>query len=107
MTDARYILREKAPDTAHRYMSLLVDQFLCHLWVRRRLCMANKNRLKRAAVKIGTAVGRADSRAHQAAHKVAKAAKAAEKELNALGKQVDALKRQLQKSTKRLRRALR
>jgi hypothetical protein len=69
--------------------------------------MASQNGLKRAAVKIGAAVGRADSKAHQAARKLAKAAVAAEKELAALAKQVDAFKRQLRKSTARLKRALR
>ncbi len=64
--------------------------------------MARKSRLTRVAVKIGAAMGKADRRAH----KVAKAGALAKKELEGLAKQVDALKRQLQKSTKRLKRAL-
>ncbi|HET8921771.1 MAG TPA: hypothetical protein VFN26_02115 [Candidatus Acidoferrum sp.] len=64
--------------------------------------MAKKNRLARVAVRIGAAVGRADRKAHQ----IAKAGVLAKKELNDIGKQVDALKRQLQKTTKRLKRAL-
>lgn len=64
--------------------------------------MAKKNRLTRVAVSIGTAVGKADRKAHQ----IAKAGGLAKKELADIGKQVDALKRQLQKTTKRLRRAL-
>jgi predicted nucleic acid-binding Zn-ribbon protein len=65
--------------------------------------MARKNRLARVAVGIGEAIGRADRKAHQ----VAKAGVLAKKELEAIGKQVDALKRQLQKTTKRMKAALR
>ena len=65
--------------------------------------MAKKNRLTRAAVRIGAAVGKADRKAHQ----IANAGVLAKKELIAIGKQVDALKRQLQKTTKRLKHALR
>ena len=36
--------------------------------------MATKNKLKDAAVKIGSAVGKADARAHKAVYKAAKAA---------------------------------
>jgi hypothetical protein len=64
--------------------------------------MAKKNKLTRVAVGIGTAMGKAD----RAAHKVATAGKVAKGELEAIAKQVDALKRQLQKTTKRLKRAL-
>ena len=64
--------------------------------------MAKKNRFTRVAESIGTAVGRADRKAHQ----IAKAGVLAKKELNDIGKQVDALRRQLQKTTKRLKRAL-
>jgi multidrug resistance efflux pump len=65
-----------------------------------------KNRLRNAAVKIGSAVGRIDGAAHKAALRAAKAAHVARQELIDLEKQVDALKKQLQKSTKRLRSAL-
>ena len=64
--------------------------------------MARKNKLTQVAVKIGSAMGRADRKAHQ----IVKAGKLAKKELADISKQVDALKRQLQASTKRLRRAL-
>jgi len=64
--------------------------------------MAKKSRLTRVAVGIGSAMGRAD----RAAHKVAKAGVVAKGELESISKQVDALKRQLQKTTKRLKRAL-
>jgi hypothetical protein len=69
---------------------------------RRRTKMATKNRLKQVAVRIGAAVGRADRKAHQ----VAKAGVLAKKELQDISKQVDALKRQLLKTTKRLKKAL-
>ncbi len=61
-----------------------------------------RSRLKRVAVKIGRAIGKADRKAHQ----VAKAGLVAKEELEDIGKQVEALKRQLQKTTKRLRKAL-
>jgi hypothetical protein len=61
-----------------------------------------KNQLKRAARKIGAAMGKAD----RTAHKVAKAGLVAKQELVQLSKQVESLKRQLQKTTKRLRSAL-
>jgi hypothetical protein len=61
--------------------------------------MAKKNKLRDAAVKIGSAVGRADGTAH-------KAARVAKEELNELTKHVDALKKQLKKSTKNLKTAL-
>lgn len=64
--------------------------------------MTRKSRLRRVAVRIGAAVGRAD----RTAHKVAKAGVLAKKELEDISKQVEALKRQLRKTTKRLRRAL-
>lgn len=64
--------------------------------------MAKKNRLANAATHIGAAVGRAD----RAAHKVAKAGVVAKKELAQISKQIESLKHQLQKSTKKLRKAL-
>ncbi|MGO9591288.1 MAG: hypothetical protein ACLP3K_14735 [Candidatus Acidiferrales bacterium] len=65
--------------------------------------MAKKSRLREAAVKIGSVVGKAD----RTAHKVVKAGGVAKKELAAISKQVEALKKQLQKTTKKLQRALR
>jgi polyhydroxyalkanoate synthesis regulator phasin len=64
--------------------------------------MAKKSRLTRAAVRIGAVMGKAD----RTAHKVAKAGVVAKKELAAITKQVEALKKQLQKTTKRLKHAL-
>lgn len=68
--------------------------------------MAKKNRLKDAAMKIGSAAGRVDARAHKAALKAARAAHVARQELIDLTKQVEALKRQLKTSTERLMSAL-
>ncbi len=65
--------------------------------------MAKKNRLTQAAVKIGGAMGSAN----RAARKIAKAGLVAKGELAEISKQVEALKRQLQKTTKRLKHALR
>lgn len=64
--------------------------------------MARKSKLTRVAARIGAAVGRAD----RTAHKVAKAGVLAKRELEDISKQVEALKRQLLKTTKRLKRAL-
>ena len=64
--------------------------------------MAKKSKLTRVAVKIGSAMGKADRKVQ----KVAKAGTIAKKELDDISKQVDALKRQLQKTAKRLKRAL-
>ena len=65
--------------------------------------MANKNRLTQVAEKIGTAMGKAD----RTARKVARARLVAQEELEDISKQLEALKRQLQKTTKRLKLALR
>ena len=64
--------------------------------------MAKKSKFTRVAARIGAAMGRAD----RTAHKVAKAGVLAKSELDDISKQVDALKRQLQKTTRRLKRAL-
>jgi len=64
--------------------------------------MAKKSKLTQVAVKIGAVMGRADRKAQQ----VAKAGVLAKKELRAISKQVDVLKRQLFQTTKRLRKAL-
>jgi hypothetical protein len=61
-----------------------------------------KSHLKTAAKKIGAAIGRAD----RTAHKVAKAGVLAKSELEDISKQVDALKKQLVKTTKKLKKAL-
>jgi hypothetical protein len=64
--------------------------------------MAKKSKLSQVAEKVGAAMGRADRKARQ----VANAGVLAKKELKDISKQVDALKRQLQKTTKRLKNAL-
>ena len=60
------------------------------------------SKLNQVAVRIGAAMGKAD----RTAHKVAQAGVIARKELEDISKQVEALKRQLQKTTKRLKAAL-
>ena len=62
-----------------------------------------RNRLTRVAVRIGKAVGKADRKAHQ----VAAAGLVAKKELDEIAKQVEGLKKQLLRTTKRLKAALR
>jgi hypothetical protein len=68
--------------------------------------MAKKNKLTDAAVQIGSVMGRVDGKAHKAVNKATKAAHVARLELTALSKQVDALKKQLKKSSSRLQSAL-
>jgi DNA-directed RNA polymerase sigma subunit (sigma70/sigma32) len=65
--------------------------------------MARKSRLTRVAVGIGTVIGKADRKAQQ----VAKAGLMAKQGLEDIAEQVEVLKRQLQKTTKRLKQALR
>jgi hypothetical protein len=65
-----------------------------------------KSRLTTAAKKIGAAMGKADRTAHVTAKKVAKASVVAKAELEHVAKQVEALKKQLAKSTKKLKKAL-
>jgi predicted phage tail protein len=64
--------------------------------------MVKKNKLTEVSIKIGTALGKADRQAR----KISEASSVAKEELVALAKQVDGLKRQLEKTTKRLKRVL-
>jgi prefoldin subunit 5 len=64
--------------------------------------MAKKTTLKSVSVSVGTALGKADKKAHQ----LVKAGAIAKEELQTLSKQVDELKKQLAKTTKRLRKAI-
>ena len=68
--------------------------------------MAKKNTLKNAAVRIGTAAGTIDGKAHKAVHKAAAAAHVAKQELIEVSKQVESLKKPLEKSSRRLKNAL-
>jgi hypothetical protein len=68
--------------------------------------MAKKTNLTDAAVKIGSAVGKAEGTARKKADQAARVARVARQELIELSKQVDALKKQLKKSTKTLQSAL-
>jgi polyhydroxyalkanoate synthesis regulator phasin len=65
--------------------------------------MRKKDGLSRAAEKVGAVVGRAEG----TARKIKKAGVVAKKELDHITKQIENLKRQLQKTTKRLKHALR
>lgn len=68
--------------------------------------MAKKDRLAEVSKKIGTALGKADKQARARAKKVAHAGVVAKEELHDIAKQVEALKLQLAKTTKRLKKAL-
>ena len=68
--------------------------------------MAKNDKLMEASVKIGTALGKADKQARRRARKVAEASVVAKEELHEIAKQVEVLKQQLAKTTKRLKKAL-
>ena len=68
--------------------------------------MAKNDKLKEVSVKIGTALGKADKQARRRARKVAEASVVAKEELHEIAKQVEVLKQQLAKTTKRLKKAL-
>jgi chaperonin cofactor prefoldin len=68
--------------------------------------MVKKDKLTEVSRKIGTALGKADKQAHVHARKLAAAGKITKKELQDISKQVEALKKQLAKSTDRLKKAL-
>jgi hypothetical protein len=65
--------------------------------------MANNTRLVGIATKIGTVAGRAD----RTAHKAARAAVEAKKELSALVGRMEEIAQDLKQTSKRLRQALR
>jgi seryl-tRNA synthetase len=65
--------------------------------------MAKKSKLTKVAASIGGALGKADRKAH----KIVQAGSLAKEELRAISKQVDALKRQLEKTARRLQNAVR
>ena len=64
--------------------------------------MAKKDRLTQVSEKIGTAMGKAEKKARQ----FKKAGVVAKQELRAISKEIDNLKKQLQKTTKHLKKAL-
>lgn len=68
--------------------------------------MAKKDRLTDVSVKIGSALGKADKEARKRAKQVAEASVIAKEELQGIAKQVEALKKQLAKTTERLKKAL-
>lgn len=68
--------------------------------------MAKKDRLTQVSVGIGKALGKADKQARLQARRVADASVIAKEELQEISKQVDALKKQLAKTTVRLKKAL-
>ena len=68
--------------------------------------MAKKDRLTDVSVKIGAALGKADKQARMRAKQVSEASVIAKEELQEIAKQVEALKKQLAKTTERLKKAL-
>jgi hypothetical protein len=68
--------------------------------------MAKKNKLTEVGKKVGAALGKANREAHIQARKVSAASKIAKEELKDISKQVEAMKKQLEKTAKRLKSAL-
>ena len=68
--------------------------------------MAKKDRLTEVSVKIGSALGKADKEAKRRARQVAEASAVAREELQEIAKHVEALKKQLAKTSGRLKKAL-
>lgn len=68
--------------------------------------MAKKNKLTEVSVKIGKALGKAEKQAHRRARQFNEATQVTKEELRAISKQVDVLKKQLAKTTQRLKKVL-
>jgi hypothetical protein len=68
--------------------------------------MAKKDRITEVSRKLGKALGRADKEAHLRARQFTEATKVTKEELRAISKQVDAMKKQLAKTTQRLKKVL-
>jgi hypothetical protein len=64
--------------------------------------MAKKDKITQVSVKVGAALGKAERKAR----KIAQVGNVAKEELKAISKQVDEMKKQLAKTTKRLQKAL-
>jgi hypothetical protein len=68
--------------------------------------MAKKDKLTKVTERIGKALGKADKKAHMHARKLSEAHRATKEELQAISRQVEALKKQLTKTTHRLKKVL-
>ena len=68
--------------------------------------MAKPDRIKQVSVKIGKALGKAEKQAHAHARKLSAAGKVTKEELEEIAKRVEALKKQLAKTTQRLKKVL-
>jgi hypothetical protein len=64
--------------------------------------VAKKDKITQVSVKVGAALGKAERKAR----KIAQVGDVAKEELKAISKQVDEMKKQLAKTTKRLQKAL-
>jgi seryl-tRNA synthetase len=68
--------------------------------------MAKKDKLTQVSERIGKALGKADKQAHLHARKLAEAHKVTKEELHEISKQVEVLKKQLAKTTQRLKKVI-
>ena len=83
-----------------------LTSFVSVLSEEERIYMNKNNRFRDTAMKIGAAAGRLDGKAHKAAQKAVKAVSVAKVELAQVTKQLEALKKQVAKSSKHLQAAL-
>ena len=68
--------------------------------------MTKKDKLTQVSVRIGKALGKAEKQAHRRARQIVEAGKVTKEELQEISKQVEALKKQLSKTTQRLKKVL-
>jgi seryl-tRNA synthetase len=68
--------------------------------------MAKKDKLTEVSTRIGKALGKAEKQARLRARKLSEAGKVTKEELRDISMQVDALKKQLAKTTQRLKKVL-
>jgi hypothetical protein len=68
--------------------------------------VAKKDKITQVSERIGKALGKADKKAHHHARKLTAVNKATKEELEQISKHVEALKKQLAKTTQRLKKVI-
>jgi DNA-binding ferritin-like protein len=68
--------------------------------------VAKKDKITQVSERIGKALGKADKKAHHHARRLSAVNKATKEELEQISKHVEALKKQLAKTTQRLKKVI-
>jgi hypothetical protein len=102
----RWMLSIGVPSTLFQFLRENWQDWVYDETSNRRNIMAKKNRLTEVGKRVGAALGKANREAHIKARKVSDASKMAKEELKDISKRVEALKKQLEKTAKRLKSAL-